>query len=134
VIYYFFASFVEETFIRGVFLKTLLKLFEAKTNKVIMAVIVSSLIFGFGHIPGMLQQSIQIILIRLAGVIALGIFFGCVYIHSGSLLSVIILHWIINLSASILFSYSHSTNLFANIGLCTVVSIILAIFGIVMIK
>jgi membrane protease YdiL (CAAX protease family) len=134
VIYYFFVAFVEETFIRGVFFKTLLKWFEIKNNKVIMAIIVSSLIFGLGHIPGMLQQSIQIILIRLTGVIALGIFFGCVYIHSGNLLSVIILHWIINISASILFYYSHSKNLFANVELCMVISIILAIWGIVIIK
>jgi membrane protease YdiL (CAAX protease family) len=127
VIYYFLVAIVEELFLRGLFLNTLVKLFN---NKIILAIIVSSIIFALGHIPGMLHLNIGVALIRIIGILALGIFLGCIYIKSGNLCGVILLHWIINMSASIIFYYSSSNDLNKITILASVISIIISIYSI----
>jgi len=133
-IYYFFLAILEELFVRGVFLNTLLKAFDNNKYKILLAVIISSITFGVGHLPGMLNQSIHIIAMRIIAVICLGIFFACVYIISGNLLSVIILHYIINISGSILFYYSNSNEPFAITKVFLIIAIILSAWGLYIIK
>jgi membrane protease YdiL (CAAX protease family) len=132
-IYYLIVAIVEELFVRGVFFNTLLKTFDNK-HKILLAVIISSITFGIGHLPGMLNQNIQIISMRIIAVICLGIFFASVYICSGNLLSIIVLHWIINISGSVLFYYSNSNDPFAITKVFLVVAIILSAWGLYLIK
>jgi membrane protease YdiL (CAAX protease family) len=132
-IYYLIVAIVEELFVRGVFLNAILKSFDNKHN-IILAVIVSSILFGLGHLPGMLNQNIQIIAMRIIAVICLGIFFASVYICSGNLWSIIVLHWIINISGSVLFYYSHSNDPFAITKVFLIIAILLSAWGLYLIK
>jgi len=133
-IYYLFLAILEELFVRGVFLNTLLKTFNNNKYKMLLAVIISSITFGVGHLPGMLNQSFHIIAMRIIAVMCLGIFFACIYIVSGNLLSIIVLHYIINISGSILFYYSNSNEPFAITKVFLAVSIILSAWGLYIIK
>jgi len=67
-------------------------------------------------------------------VICLGVFFASVYIVSGNLLSIIVLHWLINISGSILFYYSNSNEPFAITKVFLFISIILSAWGLYIIK
>ena len=63
-----------------------------------------------------------------------GVFFASVYIVSGNLLSIIVLHWLINISGSILFYYSNSNEPFAITKVFLFISIILSAWGLYIIK
>jgi membrane protease YdiL (CAAX protease family) len=127
VIYYFLVAIVEELFLRGLLLNTLVKLFN---NKIILAVIVSGIIFALGHIPGMFHVNIGVALIRIIGVLALGVFLGCIYIKSGNLCVVIFLHWIINMSTSIVYYFSSSDDLNKITIVASVVVIFVSLYAI----
>ena len=133
-IYYLFLSILEELFVRGVFLNTLLKTFDNNKYKILLAIIISSITFGVGHLPGMLNQNIHIITMRIIAVICLGIFFASVYIVSGNLLSIIVLHYIINISGSILFYYSNSNEPFAITKVFLIIAVVLSAWGLYIIK
>jgi len=98
------------------------------------SVIISSITFSIGHLPGMLNQSIHIIAMRIIAVICLGIFFACVYIVSGNLLGVIVLHYIINISGSILFYYSSSNDPFSITKVFLIIAIILSAWGLYILR
>jgi len=134
IIYYLILAILEELFVRGVFLNTLLRVFDNNKYKILLAIIISSTVFGIGHLPGMLNQSIKIISMRIIAVICLGIFFASVYIISGNLLSIIVLHWIFNISGSILFYYSNSDDPFAITKVFLVIAILFSVWGLYIIK
>ncbi len=68
-----------------------------KRNNTIIAIIVSSVIFGLGHIFGVLGQPLLVILTKVVWTIAMGIYFGTIYKKTNNNLWLpIILHFIIN--------------------------------------
>jgi membrane protease YdiL (CAAX protease family) len=128
VIYYFVVAIVEELFLRGLFLNTLVKLFN---NKIILAIIISSIIFALGHIPGMLHLNIGVALIRIIGILTLGIFLGCIYIKSGNLCVVILLHWMVNMSTSVLYYFSSSDDLNKITTAASIIVLFVSIYSII---
>ena len=58
IIYYIGVAIVEELYVRGLLLNLIEKLCHNKRNKEIIAIILSSIIFGLGHIFGVLGQSV----------------------------------------------------------------------------
>jgi membrane protease YdiL (CAAX protease family) len=114
IIYCFFVAFIEELLLRGVLLNTLLKGLESHKQGSIIAILVSSIFFGLGHIPGMLQYNTGLIIMKFAWTIALGIYFACVYVLSDSLWTVITLHWAVDMSSLIFYYHSNSQNVYAN--------------------
>lgn len=70
-----------------------------KRNNTIIAIIVSSVIFGLGHIFGILGQSLLVIITKVVWTIAMGIYFGTIYKKTNNLWLPIILHFIINVCA-----------------------------------
>jgi membrane protease YdiL (CAAX protease family) len=109
IINFLFGAILEEIIFRGVLLNVLLMVFDNK-YKIIFSIIISSAIYGIGHLYGMSYKNIKVMLMRFIQTFFLGIFFASVYAFSGNLLSVIILHWIFNISRSISFDYSSSDN------------------------
>lgn len=93
------------------------------------AILISSVLFGLGHIFGALGQPIVTIIAKTVWATALGIYFGAVYAVSKNLWVSIILHLIINLYG-IPFCFSTS-NQYPTIALitCLVSYILLAIYG-----
>ncbi|MBN2655514.1 MAG: CPBP family intramembrane metalloprotease [Spirochaetales bacterium] len=130
-LYYFLVAFIEELFVRGVLQQTLITIMNYRKKGIFMAIITSSVIFGLGHIPGMLQYEASLIVMKLLWTIFLGIYLGTMYYLSGSLWTVIIIHWALDLAAGIFFYYSDSGDMFANSTGSLAACGILAITGLV---
>lgn len=54
VLYYFGVAIIEELYVRGLFLNIVDKIAHKKEHHEIIAIWVSSVVFGLGHIPGMI--------------------------------------------------------------------------------
>lgn len=99
VIYYIGVAIVEELYVRGFLLNIIEKLFHNSKNKTIIAVILSSLIFGLGHIFGTLGQPLLVIVSKVIWTIGMGMYFGVVYKKTNNLWIPIIMHFFINICA-----------------------------------
>jgi membrane protease YdiL (CAAX protease family) len=133
IINFLFGALLEEMIFRGVLLFVLLNAFDNK-YKIIFSIIISSAIYGIGHLFGMSYKNIKAMLIRLIKTFSLGIFFGSIYVFSDNLLSAIILHWIFNISRSILYDYSSSDDSSAILTkIKNNVSLIIGTWGIILI-
>lgn len=107
VIYYIGVAIVEELYVRGLLLNLIEKLLSKKKNRVIIAVVLSAVIFGLGHIFGVLGQPLLVIITKVVWTIAMGLYFGAVYKRTNNLWAPIILHFIINICA---LPYCFTTN------------------------
>lgn len=99
IIYYIGVAIVEELYVRGLLLNLIENLFYKKNNNTTIAIILSSVIFGLGHIFGVLGQPILIILTKVVWTIAMGLYFGIMYKKTNNLWLPIILHFITNVCA-----------------------------------
>ncbi len=99
IIYYFGVAFVEELYVRGLLLNLVEKLLTKNKNKAIIAVILSSVIFGLGHIFGTLGQPLLVIIAKVIWTISMGMYFGTIYKKTDNLWLPIILHFIIDICA-----------------------------------
>lgn len=99
VIYYIGVAIVEELYVRGLLLNLIEKICYKKRNNTIIAIITSSVIFGLGHIFGVLGQPILIVITKVVWTIAMGLYFGAIYKKTNNLWLPIILHFIINICA-----------------------------------
>lgn len=84
VFYYVGVGIIEEFYVRGLFLNIIEAFADKKANRTEMAILVSSVVFGLGHIPGM---------------IGMGIYFGTIYKKTGNLWVSIIMHTFIDICA-----------------------------------
>lgn len=99
IIYYIGVAIVEELYVRGLLLNLIEKICHKKKNDTLIAIIVSSVIFGLGHIFGVLGQPLLIIITKVVWTITMGIYFGTIYKKTNNLWLPIILHFIINVCA-----------------------------------
>ena len=99
IIYYFGVAFVEELYVRGLLLNLIEKMFTTRKNNTIIAIVSSSVIFGVGHIFGVLGQPILVIITKVIWTIAMGLYFGVIYKKTENLWLPIILHFIIDICA-----------------------------------
>ncbi len=99
IIYYFGVAFVEELYVRGFLLNLVEKLLAKNKNKTIIAVILSSAMFGLGHIFGTLGQPLLVIIAKVIWTISMGMYFGAIYKKTDNLWLPIILHFIIDICA-----------------------------------
>lgn len=99
IIYYIGVAIVEELYVRGLLLNLIEKLCCKRKNNTIIAIILSSVIFGLGHIFGVLGQPLLIIITKVIWTIAMGMYFGTIYKKTNNLWLPIILHFIIDVCA-----------------------------------
>ncbi len=99
IIYYIGVAIVEELYVRGLLLNLIEKLCYKNKNNTIIAIIISSVIFGLGHIFGALGQPILIIITKVVFTIAMGLYFGTIYKKTNNLWLPIIIHFIIDVCA-----------------------------------
>lgn len=99
IIYYIGVAIVEELYVRGLLLNLFEKLCCKRKNNTIIAIILSSVIFGLGHIFGVLGQPILIIITKVIWTITMGMYFGIIYKKTNNLWLPIILHFIIDVCA-----------------------------------
>ena len=99
VLYYIGVGIVEEFYVRGLFLNIIEDFARKNKNKALIAIIVSSSVFGLGHIPGMLGMGAGVIVFKLISTIGMGLYFGTIYKKSGNLWLPIIMHTLIDVGA-----------------------------------
>ncbi len=99
VIYYVGVAIIEELYVRGLLLNLIEKIFAKSKNCTLTAVILSSVIFGVGHIFGVLNQPLPVIVSKVVWTVGMGMFFGMVYKKTGNLWLPIIIHFLINVCA-----------------------------------
>lgn len=99
IIYYIGVAIVEELYIRGLLLNLIEKLCYQNRHHTEIAIISSSVIFGLGHIFGVLGQPVFIIITKIVWTIAMGIYFGVIYKKTDNLWLPIIIHFIIDICA-----------------------------------
>ena len=79
ILYYVGVGIVEEFYVRGLFLNIVEALFQEKKHKTEIAIIVSSVAFGLGHIPGVIGMGMGVIAFKLISTIGMGFYFGITY-------------------------------------------------------
>lgn len=99
VIYYAGVAIVEELYVRGLLLNLIEKLLAGRRDSALLAVVISSLVFGAGHIFGTLGQPPLVIVSKALWTVGMGIFFGMVYKKTGNLWLPVIIHFFINVCA-----------------------------------
>jgi membrane protease YdiL (CAAX protease family) len=102
-------AIIEEILLRVLLLKAFEKIF---VNNIMLAVIIASAIFGVAHIPTMIQENIYVIIIRVIGTMAVGISLSLIYIKTKNLWTVIVLHFILNSSGTVIYYFSNSNNIY----------------------
>ena len=134
VIYYIGVAIIEELYVRGLLLNLIEKIFYKKQNSTLTAVILSSAIFGLGHIFGTLNQPLLVIISKVIWTIGMGMFFGMVYKKTDNLWMPIIIHFLINVCA-LPYCFS-SVNGYADLTLYIImpVYILLGIYSVIEIK
>jgi membrane protease YdiL (CAAX protease family) len=134
VVYYIGVAIIEELYVRGLLLNLIEKMMAKNKNSTLIAVVLSAVIFGVGHIFGMLSQPLLVIVSKVVWTIGMGIFFGMVYKKTNNLWLPIIIHFLINVCA-LPYCFS-SVNGYANLTLYIVVPtyIILGIYSFIELK
>lgn len=98
-IYYIGVAFIEELYIRGLLLNIIEKIFSSQKNAACYAIVISSVIFGVGHILGTLGSPLLTIVCKVLWTIGLGLYLGAVYKKTCNLWVPIILHALIDFCA-----------------------------------
>lgn len=99
VIYYIGVSIVEEFYVRGLFLNIIEALFSRSAHKTAIAIVVSSVVFGLGHIPGVIGMDIGVLFFKVVSTIGMGLYFGTIYKKTNNIWVPIILHAFIDICA-----------------------------------
>lgn len=99
VLYYIGVGIIEEFYVRGLFLNIVEEFAKSKDNKTEIAIIVSSVVFGLGHIPGIIGMGIGVMLFKVISTIGMGLYFGTIYKKTGNLWVPIIMHSFIDICA-----------------------------------
>ena len=107
IIYYIGVAIIEELYVRGLLLNLIEKISHKSKNSTLIGIVASSVVFGLGHIFGVLGEPILIIITKVVWTIAMGMYFGVIYKKINNLLIPIILHFIINICA---LPYCFTTN------------------------
>ena len=99
VVYYIGVAIVEELYVRGLLLNFIESLFKGRQDRTFLAVVISSVLFGLGHIPGSLGLPFYVIACKVVWTVCMGFYFGMIYRKSGNLWLPILFHFCINLGA-----------------------------------
>ena len=134
IVYYIGVAIMEELYLRGLLQNIIEKWFGKRNNAASYAIIISSVLFGFGHIFGALGQPVITIICKAIWATALGVYFGAVYVKTRNLWIPIVLHFIVDL-CGIPFCFS-TGNQYPIIALvtCLTVYLLLGIYGICIIR
>ena len=81
------------------FLNIVDRIAHKKEHHAVIAIWVSSVVFGLGHIPGMIGMEPIVILFKVISTIGMGLYFGAIYTRTNNLWVPIILHGFIDICA-----------------------------------
>ncbi len=134
VLYYFGVAIIEELYVRGLFLNIVDKIAYKKECHTVIAIWVSSVIFGLGHIPGMIGMNPLVILFKVISTVGMGLYFGAIYKRTNNLWVPIILHGFIDICAlPYCFTTFSGYKIISLIGL-VIIYMLLGIYSIALMK
>jgi membrane protease YdiL (CAAX protease family) len=105
IIYCMGVGLIEEFFCRGLLQNAIEGLLNNRKNVQLVAVLITALIFGLGHIFGMIGMPVLLASCKILWAVGLGIYFGAIYVLTKNLWLVALFHFVINLSG-LPFSFS----------------------------
>ena len=108
IVYYIGVGTMEELYLRGLLQNLIEKCFGLKKGTSLYAILITSVLFGIGHVFGALGQPVATIVCKVIWNIGLGIYFGTVYVKTRNLWVPIILHFIVNVGTAIIFCFTTS--------------------------
>lgn len=129
ILYYFCVAVIEEVFMRGILLNALINKLGQKKKMVLLGVFISSIIFGLGHLPGVLQFDSQTAIQKMLWTLSLGIYLGCIYTLTHNLWTVILLHYFIDVAGGVFYYYSENKNLFCTGTVNFIICMLLGLIG-----
>ena len=97
ILYYIGVGLIEEFFCRGLLQNAIERLLSHKKNAQIAAVLITALIFGLGHIFGVIGMSVLLASCKIVWAVGLGIYLGAIYVRTRNLWLVALFHFIIDL-------------------------------------
>lgn len=129
IVYYIGVAIMEELYLRGLLQNVIEKWLGERKNAALYAVVITSVLFGAGHIFGALGQPVVTVVAKTVWAAALGVYFGAVYVKTKNLWVPIILHFLVDL-CGIPFCFSTS-NQYPTVSLiaCLVSFTLLGIYG-----
>lgn len=134
VLYYVGVAIIEELYVRGLFLNIVDKIAHKNESHTVIAIWVSSVVFGLGHIPCMIGMKPLVILIKVISTIGMGLYFGAIYNRTNNLWAPIILHGFIDICAMpYCFTTFSGYKTISLIGL-VIIYTLLGIYGIFLMK
>ena len=131
LLFNFSVPIIEEILLRALLLNVFKNIFE---KNIMLAIIMASAIFGIAHIPGMINENIFMIVIRVLGTTSVGISLSLIYIKTKNLWTVIVLHFILNSFGSIIYYFSNSNEVYEIAKLWPIPMIIVCIINLKTIK
>ncbi|MDR0812924.1 MAG: CPBP family intramembrane metalloprotease [Oscillospiraceae bacterium] len=108
VIYNISLAIIEELYVRGLLQNTLRGAFAKSRRGALYAVLLSSAIFGVGHIPGSIGQPVLVVIGQVLWTFGLGVFLGAVYTKTKNLWCAVLFHFAFNL-AGVLYCFTTQT-------------------------
>lgn len=97
IVYYIGVGIIEEFFCRGLLQNALEKMLCRTKHPQIVAVTITAIIFGLGHVFGMIGMPPLFAACKVTWAIGLGIYLGAIYINTRNLWVVALFHFVIDL-------------------------------------
>lgn len=95
-VYYIGVGIMEELYLRGLLQNLLAGCFAGRRHASLWAVLITSALFGLGHIVGCIGQPLLTGVCKVLWAAALGVYFGAVYVRTRNLTAVMLLHALID--------------------------------------
>lgn len=105
LVYYIGVGIIEELYIRALLLNIIERLAYKTKHATLLAIIVSSVMFGLGHIFGMIGQKALNIICKVIFTIMLGIIFGIIYKKTNNLWLAVIAHIFVDFCGGVVFCF-----------------------------
>lgn len=134
IIYYIGVGIIEEFFCRGLLQNALEQMFCRMKHPQITAVTITAIIFGLGHVFGMIGMPPLFAACKVAWAIGFGIYLGAIYVKTRNLWVVGLFHFVIDL-CGLPFCFSTKKiypTISAIMVLCTFVAF--GVYGLVLLK
>ena len=96
ILYYVGVGVMEEIYLRGLLQNIVEKVLGERKYALLYAILITSVLFGAGHIFGAIGQPLPTILCKAIWATGLGVYFGSVYAKTRNLWVPIILHTVID--------------------------------------
>ncbi len=109
VVYYVGVAVVEEFYVRGLFLHIVEAVCRKSPRKTELAIVVSSVVFGLGHLPGVTGMGAGVAAFKVVSTIGMGLYFGTIYKRTNNFWVPVVLHALIDICA---LPYCFKTEMF----------------------